>query len=47
VIKARWRVFTCLRRLRGFFLKLSDMVSGRKVSKVIVAYEDRLTWFWL
>jgi len=45
VIKARWRGFTCLRRLRGFFLKLLEMVSGRKVSKVIVAYEDRLTWF--
>jgi len=45
VIKAGWRGFTRLRRLRGFFLKLLEMVSGRKVSKVIVAYEDRLTWF--
>jgi len=42
VIKARWGGFTRLRRLRGFFfLKLLEMVSGRKVSKVIVAYESR------
>jgi DNA binding domain, excisionase family len=30
---------------RKSFLKLLDMVSGRMVSKVIIAYEDRLTRF--
>jgi putative resolvase len=30
---------------RKSFLKLLDMVSGRMISKVIIAYEDRLTRF--
>ncbi len=34
-----------LNERRKNFLKLLEMVSGKKVSKVIVAYEDRLTRF--
>ncbi len=34
-----------LNEKRKNFLKLLDMVSDRKVSKVVVAYEDRLTRF--
>ena len=34
-----------LNEKRKNFLKLLEMVTERKVSKVVVAYEDRLTWF--
>ncbi len=34
-----------LDRKRRSYLKLLDIVSGRRVSKIIVAYEDRLTRF--